>query len=230
MVAAYDEIERNFVAGKWKPSELDAGHFVEAVRRALDLELTGKYQGFDKQLPRFNDGEMRRYESLGGDESYRLLIPRALRVVYGIRSKRGAAHLSSVSPNQMDATIILYTSKWVLAELVRLKSGLPPDDTQRMVDTVIERQWPLVWKHGGITVVLDHTMKARDQVLLLLYDKSPRTTDELLAITEYSNRSGFREILRRLHKSRLIHVQPDGACQLLPPGLREAEAVLGRTG
>ncbi len=41
IVKAYQEIEQNYVLRKWKPSELDAGHFVEAVRRAIDLELTG---------------------------------------------------------------------------------------------------------------------------------------------------------------------------------------------
>ena len=41
---SYQEIQENFVLEKWKPSELDAGHFVEAVRRAVEKELFGKSQ------------------------------------------------------------------------------------------------------------------------------------------------------------------------------------------
>ena len=36
ILSSYAEVENNFRLEKWKPSELDAGHFVEAVRRLVD--------------------------------------------------------------------------------------------------------------------------------------------------------------------------------------------------
>jgi hypothetical protein len=223
---AYREIERNYVLRKWKPSELDAGHFVEAVRRALDLELTGQYKAFNKSLPPFNNNALSFYEQQTGDQSYRLLIPRTLKSIYNIRNKRGVAHISDVNPNEMDATLILYTCKWVLAELIRLKSGLPPDQTQAMLDKIVERQCPVIWKEGNITWVLSSQMKAREQVLVLLYDSSPRTDAELQGIIEYSNGTNFKKILKRLHAQKFIYYHSDGNCRLSPTGLPLAEKII----
>lgn len=227
IVDSYTEIERNYVLRKWKPSELDAGHFVEAVRRAIDLKLTGTYLPFGRSLSNFNDQELKRLEQLPGDESYRLLVPRALKAVYNIRNKRGVAHISNVNPNELDATYILYSVKWILAELVRLNSGMPPDQTQALVDAVVERHNALIWKEGDITWILDPAMKTRDQVLLILYDQSPRKAAELREITEYSNPSTFQRILNRLHKDKLVYVHADGTCRLSPKGVLIAEALSG---
>ena len=41
LLTAFDEIESNFVNRKWKASELDAGHFVEAVHRIIERQLFG---------------------------------------------------------------------------------------------------------------------------------------------------------------------------------------------
>jgi hypothetical protein len=126
----------------------------------------------------------------------------------------------------MDATFILHAVKWVLAELLRLKSGRPPEETQRLLDTIVERHCPLIWKEGAITRVMSLSMKARDQVLVLLYDGSPKMDSELQAMIEYSNRTGFRSILRRLHKHKLIHCDAEGACHISPRGITVAEEII----
>lgn len=226
VITAYKEIERNYVFGKWKPSELDAGHFVEAVRRALDMELSGTYKPLNKSLAPFNDNEIKRYEQLTGNQSYRLLIPRALKTIYNLRNKRGVAHISDVSPNEMDATVILYTVKWVLAELVRLKSGLSTENTQRILEDVVERKSSIIWKHGNITSILDPTLGAREQTLVFLYDASPQRSTELQAVIEYKNTTNFMKILKRLHARKLIYLNAEGDCFLTPAGIPEAEKII----
>jgi len=226
IIDAFTEIERSYVLRKWKPSELDAGHFVEAVRRALDLELTGTYISFTRSLPPFNDNILQQYEQRRGDQSYRILIPRVLKSIYNVRNKRGVAHISNINPNEMDATLILFTVKWVLAELFRLKSGLSTEKTQRMVESIVERYCPLIWKDGNITFIMDPKMKAREQVLILLYDNSPRMDTEMQEITEYSHSTNFRNILKRLHKNKFIYYQKDGNCRLTPTGLDIAEKII----
>jgi hypothetical protein len=226
IVNAYKEIEQNYVLQKWKPSELDAGHFVEAVRRAIDLELTGKYVPVGKSLPRFNDQALTRYEQQAGNESFRMLIPRTLKAIYNVRNKRGVAHISDVNPNEMDASFILGSVKWVLAELVRLKSGLTIPQTQDLLDAIIERHCPLIWKESGIVAITRPKMKAKDQVLVLLYDSSPIRDTELQRMIEYNNKSNFIKILKGLHRARNIYYHADGNCRIMPPGLQEAETLI----
>ena len=228
IIDAYSEIERNYVLRKWKPSELDAGHFVEAVRRALDLELTGTYLPLNRTLPPFDDRSLRQYEQRTGNQSYRILIPRILKSIYNVRNRRGVAHISDINPNEMDATLILYTVKWILAELLRLKSGLSTEKTQKMLDSIVERHCPFVWKEGNITFIINPKMKVREQILILLYDNSPRMDTEMQQITEYSNSTNFRNILKRLHKNKFIYYQKNRDCYLTPTGVNIAEEIIQR--
>lgn len=228
LLSAYKEIESNFAAKRWKASELDAGHLVEAARRVIDFSLTGKYAHIGKSLPSFNDAELKRYEQLAGDESYRLLIPRVLKSIYNIRNKRGVGHLGAVSPNEMDATLILYSSKWVLGELVRLASGATsdPTDAQRAVDRIMERRLDLLWKSGDVVRVLHSDLPARDQVLILLYDQNLQSETALQASIEYKSTSKFRLIIKQLHAARLVEFSPGFPIAITPKGVEAAERLI----
>jgi hypothetical protein len=119
--------------------------------------------------------------------------------------------------------------KWVLAELVRLGSQLTIQETQQLVDKIVERQYTLVWKSDGIIRILDTKLVAREKVLVLLYDDSPRSDESLRSIIEYRNGTGFRAILRDLHRKRLIEYKDDQNCVISPAGLLEAEAIIRRS-
>jgi len=228
VLTSYYEIQNNFIIKKWKPSELDAGHFVEAVRRILEFELFGTSTPISKKLENFNDAVLKRYEqATGKHESFRILIPRVLKSIYNIRNKRGVAHVGNISPNEMDSTYILYSVKWVFSEIIRLKSQLSFQKTQDLVNLIIERQIELLWKKGDIKRILDPKMSARNQVLILLYDKSPLYKNALLEVIEYRNPTDFcNKVLRSLHKKRLIEYQKNGFCHITPNGVIEAENIL----
>lgn len=226
LLSAYREIESNFALKRWKASELDAGHFVEAARRMLEHVLTGSHTPIAAPISKFTDQVLKAYEQAQGDESYRMLIPRALKAIYNIRNKRGVGHIAGVSPNEMDATYILYTVKWVLAEFVRLSSGLSVPDTQKIVDALVERRLSVLWKEGDVTRVLDTKMRAVDQILVLLYDRSPQSVEELRAAVEYKNATKFKQLVKELHRKRHLYRQPDDLCVISPTGLAAAERLL----
>jgi ABC-type branched-subunit amino acid transport system ATPase component len=54
----------------------------------------------------------------------------------------------------MDATVVLYTSKWIMAELVRLLHTLSTEEATAIVDGLIEREVAWVWTHGDRKRVL----------------------------------------------------------------------------
>jgi hypothetical protein len=54
----------------------------------------------------------------------------------------------------MDATVVLYTSKWIMAELVRLLHTLSTEEATAIVDGLIERGVAWVWTHGDRKRVL----------------------------------------------------------------------------
>lgn len=225
LITYYTEIENNYALQKWKPSELDAGHFVEVVRRILEYELEGKITPLNKNLQKFDDNYLNILRNKKGKESFRILIPYALKAIYNIRNKRGVAHISDISPNEMDSTFILYSCKWVLAEIIRLITNISPSDTQKIINSIIERHVPLIWKDGKIKKVLKN-LQARDQILILLYDENPLHEHILAEHIEYKNKSAFKKILTRLHTKKIIHYTKDGLCRLTPLGVSNAERLI----
>jgi hypothetical protein len=223
---AYKEIETHHALGRWKTAELDAGHFVESVRRLLDFQFAGAYTPFNTSLSKFTDQVLKHYENQAGHESYRMLIPQALKAIYSVRNKRGVGHVGEVSPNRMDSTYLLQTTKWVLGEIVRLNSKAAIDETEKLVTAIAERRVDGLWKEAGIKRVLNTALEIRDQILILLYDESPCSAEKLREYADFKNKTNFREILRRLHGKRMVELRPDGTCYLLPPGLQRAEGLL----
>lgn len=225
LVDSYTELKNNFKLGRFKPSELEGGFFVECVRRIIEFELFGTATPIGKTLSSFNDNEMQRYERATGDESFRIHIPRVLKSIYNIRNRRGVGHLSKVSPNLIDSTYIVAACDWVMAELLRQVSNLEPEKCQSIVDSIVQRKLPMVFEDGDTQRILDLKMNAKDKVLVLLHHNSQQIEDEKLSNwIEYSNISLFRSrILKPLHHGRLIEYRKDGTCVLTPKGIEYVE-------
>ena len=226
IVDSYKEVERNYFIKSWKTSELDAGHFVESVRRLIEYKLFGKYTAISKSLPSFNDKTMLSYINAQGDDSYRIHIPRALLTVYGIRNKRGVGHISCVSPNHLDATFILSSVKWVLAEIVRLNSSYNPGETSKIVDHIVDRSVEGIWETPDITRILAEGLNLKEQIMFILYATNETFDQKVLDIIEYKNQAYFKRTLKQLHSSRFIEHMPNGECIISPKGMAYAEEII----
>lgn len=80
-----------------------------------------------------------------GDRSLRLLIPRALPVLYEIRNNRGVGHLGGdVDANHMDAEAVQAVASWIMAELVRIFHGVATQEAQDTADALVERKSPAI--------------------------------------------------------------------------------------
>ena len=223
---SFKEVERNFHLKSWKTSSLDAGHFVEAVRRFLELKLFGQYTPINKPLSNFNDKCLLSYINKQGEESYRIHIPRLLFTIYGIRNKRGIGHISNLKPNKIDSSLILSSCKWILAELIRLNSQLKLEETEILIDEIIERNIEGIWKVGETLRILKDGLTLKDKILYLLYNEKSLTDIEIQKITEYSNLSYLKKTLKEFHKSRMLEYMENGECILSPKGSIEAEKII----
>jgi hypothetical protein len=227
IVQSFQEIEKNFYLKAWKVSELDAGHFVEAVRRFIEFKLFGNYTPIGTSLANFNDVVLKRYESASGDDSYRIHIPRSLLIIYGIRNKRGVGHLGNIKPNKIDASLILSISKWVLAELVRLNSTHDIIESECLIDEIIERNIEGIWETGTIKRVLIDGLSIQEQILLLLFNSTILTDKQLYDIIENGNYTYLKQVLKALHTKRLIEYNgSNGQCLISPKGSAKANKIL----
>ncbi len=216
ILTTYKNTERQFYTQDWKACQPEAGQFVEAVRRFLELKLGLKsqcpegYTPIGDRLPNFNESVLKQYENKQeGDVAYRTLIPRLLFTIYTLRNKRGGGHLPAVDPGHQDATVILHIVKWVLAELIGLNSTYGQADTLRLVNHVRERPVELFWKSsrtGVVRLEVDEP-DIGHCILLLLFGGGLNTGEDLLRSIQITNTSALQARLKLLHKDGCIEYQ-----------------------
>lgn len=230
LISAYESVKRNHAEGRYESTGLAAGKFCEVVLRLLQHSVTGVSTPFGTRISNYPD-ECRKIiasSSTSAVESLRTIIPRALVFMYTMRSKRGIGHVGGdVEANQIDTATLARLADWVICELIRIHHGLSLEEAQDLVDALAMRTIPDIWEVSGKKRVLRQGLSASQQTLLLLYSEPTSfvLAEDLCEWVEYSQPSMFkRNVLRPLHKSRLIEFDEESAAVYLSPlGVREVE-------
>lgn len=159
--------------------------------------------------------------------SVRIHIPRTLVALYEVRNNRGVGHAGGdVDPNHMDAVFVLQTSKWIMAELVRVFHAVDTMEATKAVDTLTSRTLPLVWEIGNSKRILNTKLSMKDKTLALLYSsKEPVSESDLYQWVEHSNASVYRrDVLVKAHKAKLVEYdRGTRIVQLSPLGIKYVE-------
>lgn len=234
LIDAFNQIVNNYREHRWEPAELNGGKLCEAAFTVCKGWLEGaKYPAHAIKPGKFGQAcwEMeKKYQHVANSHSARVLIPRMLLGLYDVRNNRGVGHVGGdVDPNHMDATVVLYTAKWVMAEMVRLLHTLSTEDATSIVDGLIEREVAWVWSHGDKKRVLRTGMTWKEQALVLLLTEAGdvRVLD-VFRWLEHPKLSDLRkDVFRPLHRLRQIEYDEQaGTVRLLPPGVTVAEALV----
>lgn len=230
LIDSYVEVKENYYLGKFEPSELNGGKFVEAAIRILQYVTTnGNYTPVGSSISD-TIGTLRKFEQISNKailESYRIHIPRNLCTIYNIRNKRGVGHLGGdVNPNLPDVNLIVACCDWVLSELFRINYNCSLDEAQKIVDILVQRKIPLVYDFDDIKRVLKPKLSLKDQTLLILSSESQKKVDlsDLVKWIEPAHISNYKlRVLKPLHTERFIEYLDNKSCMILPPGLKFVE-------
>lgn len=222
LLNAFEKIVRNFAEGRWEPAELNGGKLCEAVysicRGIVDGSMPTRATKPGNMVKACR--ELEEGPKAAAPHSVRVQIPRILLGLYDIRNNRNVGHVGGdVDPNHMDAMFVLQSAKWVVAELVRVLHQMPVEDAVSLVDSLVEREVPLVWKVGDKRRVLDPKMSIKDKTLLLLHGSTmPVAEDVLCDWVEQPKLAVYRrDILRPTHKARLIEYDPGSKTVVISP-------------
>ena len=228
LVDSLNEIARNFRERRWEPSELNGGKLCEVVYTIVKGYVDGTFPSAPSK-PRNMVDACRALEQAGlpYSRSLRIQIPRTLIALYEIRNNRGVGHVGGdVDPNHMDAVAVLYMSKWVVAETVRIFHDVTTAEATAIVDALVERTIPLIWEIEGKHRVLNPKLTAKEKTLVLLYQLRGQVAEaDLINWIEHSNASVYRrDVLRRLHRERLVDYDKSGRTVVISPtGIRYVE-------
>ena len=228
LLGAFRSISTNYREGRWEPSELNGGKLCEVVYSILHGYVSGNFPQRSSK-PSDMVAACRQLEQAGSSfpRSVRIQIPRMLLAIYEIRNNRSVGHVGGeVDPNGMDATLVFYAAKWIVAELVRLFHNVAPSEATLVVDNLMQRELPSVWRVGAQKRVLPQKLKRKDSMLLLLYGETGAVPEDTLAKwLEAGSIPAFRrDIIRPAHKARLVEYnQTDRTITLSPLGAQRVE-------
>lgn len=210
LLEAHAEAKRNFYLGGLRLSAVEGGRFCEAAFRLLEQEAGKVPTALGKQLD--TERVIRELSNLDPkkfSDSIRLHIPRSLRLVYDIRNKRDAAHLADgIDPNLQDATLVISTLDWVLAEFIRLHHNVSADAASKIVDGIVGRSAPVVQDFDGFLKVLRPNLGVTDHCTVLLYQRAKEgaTYQQLESWVRPTMRTNLRRTLDGLvHQKDWVH-------------------------
>ncbi|MGH8420993.1 MAG: hypothetical protein ACRER3_01380 [Pseudomonas fluorescens] len=233
LLGEFAKITRNFCEARWEAAELDGGCLCEVIYTIIAGHLDGnnypskasKPNNFDEACRRLANAPKGTYS-----DSARLTIPRVLIGLYDLRNRRGVGHVGGdVSANHMDATYVLHAAKWLMAELVRLFHQVTVADATAVVDALVDRTVPTLWKVGDVTRVLNTSLSLADKTLLLLYHEPQGMSEaKLVRDLEQKRPADYRtRVLKSLHSRTLIEYNLTSKyAEISPTGIQEVEAGL----
>jgi hypothetical protein len=170
IVESYVEMQQRFLAGDWKPAELDGGRLCEALTRALYQLDSGAIT--HSQLPKelcekLEDERNIRPHNLALAD--RVHLCKAISLVYKFRSARGPVHISPVyTANYMDSMLVLHAGKWLFAEFLRIAWKTDQQIVSDTIARIVQLQHTFIHELDGKPLVLIPGISAREEILLLI--------------------------------------------------------------
>lgn len=227
------EIEKNYMriltqykCKNWQYFGNEVGQFDELIYRIIEDETCGVHTPLSEKISPLNHHVLQNWEQskICNDESFKILIPRVLFAMFCLRNKRGMIHKSEISPNEMDANILLAGVKWILSELIRKSTNVDFAQAKKIIEDINTKELDLLWNlNGRVKVVANLTTK--NKILLLLYDRNSLLDEELRTSIEYRNKTVFNKILAELHKESLIDYT-NHTCTISPLGIKNIESII----
>ena len=111
------------------------------------------------------------------------------------------------------------------------RASLSTEDATAIVDGFIEREVALVWTNGDKKRVIRTGMTWKQQTLVLMLTEARDVAEaDLIRWLEHPSPPSFRrDVLKQLHKMRLVEYDTDErTVRLLPPGVTAAEELVAR--
>jgi hypothetical protein len=230
LLDAFGKIVSNYAERRWEPAELNGGKLCEVAYSIIRGHADGKYPARAAKPKNMLDACKQMERETSVPRSFQIQIPRMIVALYEVRNNRNVGHVGGdVDPNHMDAVCVLQMSKWIVAELIRVLHGRPVDEAAALVDALVEREIPIVWKVGDRLRVLDTRLTMREKALVLLHATAgPMDEGKLVEFVEHSNPSVFRrDVLRPAHKAKLVEYDANArTVEISPLGVDFVETLL----
>jgi len=177
-------VKERYYTGKYREASSYGGRYAEAFLRIIQFIIDKTYTPLGTSISNFHDQVVHfgNQPKILFHESIRLQIPKALDVLYDIRSKRDVGHLGGdINANYADATLSLTISSWTLAELIRIYYVADLTEAQKLVDNLIRIRVPIIQDFNGFLKILNPKLRLSEKIMVLAFQKG----DMGVALSDY---------------------------------------------
>jgi hypothetical protein len=168
----YNSLESRYILRDWEPATLDGGQFAEAASRILYHQDSGNLnysKSVDSCLTYIEDSNNSNPHYYPERKSA-LHSAKVIRTIYKFRSDRGAIHINpKYSANQLDTTLVMSNTKWVLAEFLRVFITSDLDLVECIIRDILEFDLPVIGDYDGLLVVQRTDCSTDEEILILLH-------------------------------------------------------------
>lgn len=196
------------------------GKFVETFVQCLQHIARGSFD----QKPDVNAYLKDRVENEANlAEGLRICASRIARSLYTLRNKRNIAHKNEVDPNSYDLAFLHQGAAWIMAEMIRMASGITMEEAGALIDLVQAPVGTLVEEIDG-TRLVHAKVSVRCEILILMHSHYP---DRVVPAQLYSsmkerNEGSIRNKLGELRSKKLVHGEAKQGYKLTQTGYSAA--------
>ncbi len=205
-----------------------AGKFVETLVQSLQFLESGVFDAKPNV-----DATLMKFESAASilPDGLRVCAARVGRAMYTLRNKRNIMHKGEVDPNRYDLRLLYASAQWVMAEMLRVTSGLPMAETGRLIDLVQAPVGGLVEEDfAGRRLVLADGATIEDEILILLlhHYPEPLILADMTASIDRRSPGAVRKRIRDMWSAKLVQGDGNTGYRLTSSGFRNANDTVGR--
>lgn len=211
----YNEIKNSYYSEEKIKVGIHSGRFCELISSLLCLkELNQKDDlnkiNFDQNIKNLENSK----KNSAKEEISRLMIPRVLRSIYTIRSKKKIAHIKTFDPVKIDLKFINITVDWVVSQLLIIYCNVNSDEVIKYFERVSLDDFRKVERFEDGDIVFNAPNLSFTAKLLFIladfYNKGRIDEDTILKISKPKNNSYIRTYLNRMEQNKLVHINEEG--------------------
>jgi len=143
-----------------------------------------------------------------------LMIPRVLRSIYTIRSKKKVAHIKKFDPIKIDLKFINIAVDWVISQLLIIYCNVNRDEVLIYFERISLDDFRKVERFEDGDIVFNApNLSFTDKLLFILadfYNKGRISKDTLFKISKPKIKSYMTTYLGKMKERRLIHINEKG--------------------
>lgn len=226
----YREIKKSFNIEDISKIGIHSGRFCEATSSLIcgaelkQIDDLNKIN-FNKNIETLINSP----KSSANEEITRLMIPRILRSIYTIRSKKEIAHIKDFNPQKIDMKLINTSVDWILSQILLIYCNVQNIEVIKFLESISYEDYKNIERfENGEILFANKKITLSDKILFVLMDKYNHgriQKDDIFEILKPKNRSYISTYVYNLKKQNLVHENQNGL-KLTKWGIEKARLII----